>query len=83
MTDDPRADLPPRRRGRAWRIALALLLALVVIAGGSVWWLLSESGLPFLVARVVAQSGGRLSIEGPSAIVKGGRPLSGGGCIFA
>jgi translocation and assembly module TamB len=64
-----KVDPPPKRRRRAWRIALAVLLVLLLILGGSVWYVLSESGLPFLVARVVAQSGGRLSIEGPSGSV--------------
>src|SRR5438105_9728138 len=55
----------PRRR-RAWRVALAIVVLLIAFAGGAIWYALSESGLPFLIARVVAQSGGRLAVEGVS-----------------
>ncbi|HEY1325895.1 MAG TPA: translocation/assembly module TamB domain-containing protein [Casimicrobiaceae bacterium] len=60
---------PSRRPRRAGRIALGVAVAVVLLVGGLVWYALSESGLPFLVARVVAQSGGRLSIEGASGSI--------------
>ena len=60
---------PPRRRSRKGRIALAIVAVLLLAVGGFIWYGLSESGLPFIVARVVAQSGGRLSIENPSGSV--------------
>ncbi len=47
-------------------MVLAVLL-LAVVAG--VWFALSEAGLPFLIARIVAQSGGRLRVEGPAGSI--------------
>ena len=69
MSDTPQPNPPPRRRRRVWRAALAFFGLLVVLVGGAIWYALSESGLPFLIARVVAQSGGRLSVEGISGSV--------------
>src|SRR5438105_757137 len=63
------AQPPSRRKRRVWRIAAALLGLLLLALGAAIWYALSESGLPFLVARVVAQSGGRLAIEGASGSV--------------
>ena len=57
--DAPRTvpeDKPPRRRRRGLRITLLVLALLVVAVGGVIVYALSESGLAFLVARVVAQS---------------------------
>src|SRR5512135_551982 len=61
----------PRRRWRAWTIALAALVVVVAAVAALVGYGLSERGLPFIVARVVAQSGGRFSVEGPSGSLAG------------
>jgi translocation and assembly module TamB len=68
MSDDAPGATKPRRR-RGGRIALGVVVVLLLLLGGAIWFALSESGLPFLVARVVAQSGGRLSIEGASGSI--------------
>src|SRR5581483_864243 len=64
-------ERPRRRARRALAFALAALavvaLALVALAG----YVASERGLAFLVARIVAQSGGRIAIEGSSGSVAG------------
>ena len=60
---------PPRRGRRVVRVVLALLALFMVALAALVWYGLSESGLPFVVARVVAQTGGRLAIEGASGAV--------------
>src|SRR5690242_15245029 len=58
----------PRRRYGRWALSIFLgVIALaVVLVVASISFLLSESGLPFLVARIVAQSDGRLTVEGAS-----------------
>ena len=65
----------PRSRRRYLRWALSILaagIALVVVGVvATIAFLLSESGLPFVVARVVAQSDGRLSVEGASGSLGG------------
>src|SRR5437773_5864413 len=67
--DTPPAPPAPRRR-RYGRWALSILLGAIALAVvflvASVSFLLSESGLPFVIARIVAQSDGRLSVEGAS-----------------
>jgi len=60
---------PPPPRRRVGRVVGVIVLLLVVAIGGFIWYGLSESGLPFVVARVVAQTGGRLEIEGASGAV--------------
>jgi len=60
---------PPPPKSRKGRIALAIVLVVLAAIGGAIWYGLSESGLPFFVARVVAQSGGRLEIEGASGSI--------------
>src|SRR3954447_10198654 len=65
----PPTPPPPRRRSSmrwAVSIVLGVIAIVVVLAIASISFVLSPSGLPFVVARVVAQSGGRLSVEGPS-----------------
>src|SRR5947208_1899680 len=71
MADDTQADAspPPRRRRRGrWAVSATLgVLALLFVAlAATLAFLLGESGLPFIVARIVAQSGGRLAVEQPS-----------------
>ena len=67
---DVEPTVPTRkRRRRGLAIALAFVAVVVLAIGGAIVWVLGESGLPFLVARVVAQSGGRLAIEGASGSV--------------
>ncbi|MBU6486168.1 MAG: hypothetical protein KGR23_15385, partial [Betaproteobacteria bacterium] len=61
----------PRRRQRAWKIALAAIALVAVALAALVAWVLSEQGLPFIVARIVAQSGGRISVEQPSGSIAG------------
>ena len=67
-TAPPPPAAPPRRRRRPRLIHVSLgtaVLAVLAFAGG-VAFLLSEAGLPFVIARIIEQSGGRLSVEGPS-----------------
>src|SRR5487761_2396290 len=61
----------PRRRPRAWKIALAVIAIVAVVLAALVGLVLSEPGLPFIVARIVAQSGGRISVEQPSGSIAG------------
>ena len=48
-------------------VIAAIALAFAVVAG----YALSERGLPFIVARIVAQSGGRISVEGATGSIAG------------
>ena len=68
-----RDESPKRARTRrhAWKVALAIVVLLVVAAAALVGYGLSERGLPFVVARIVAQTGGRISVEAPSGSVAG------------
>ena len=61
----------PRRRRRAWKIALAAIAIVAVVLAALVGWVLSERGLPFIIARIVAQSGGRISVEQPTGSIAG------------
>src|SRR2546423_8605818 len=65
MTTPP---TPPASHRRRWLLSMLLgVIALVlvfVVAGIS--FLLSNAGLPFVIARIVAQTEGRLSVEGAS-----------------
>jgi len=65
----PPTDAPKPRRPRLRHAAFAsfgiVVLAIVAIAAG-IAYLLSEAGLPLVLARLIAETGGRLSIEGPS-----------------
>src|SRR5438034_7547569 len=67
--DTPQAPpAVPRRRYGRWALSIllgAIALAMVFVVA-SVSFLLSESGLPFVIARIVAQSDGRLTVEGAS-----------------
>jgi translocation and assembly module TamB len=66
---EPTASKPARRRG-AW-IALAIVALVVIAVVGVLGWGLSERGLPFIVDRIVARSGGRVSVEGASGSIAG------------
>src|SRR5207253_6994135 len=57
---------PGRRRPRARHVSLGAGLLIVLAVAGSVAFFLSPAGLPFVIARIVAQTGGRLSVEGAS-----------------
>lgn len=61
----------PRRRRRAWKVALAAIAIVAVLLAALVGYGLSERGLPFIIARIVAQSGGRISVEQPSGSLAG------------
>ncbi|MGH8801644.1 MAG: hypothetical protein ACREX6_05045, partial [Casimicrobiaceae bacterium] len=50
---------------------LAVLAVIVVAIAALIGFAVSERGLPFIVARIVAQSGGHISIEGPSGSIAG------------
>jgi translocation and assembly module TamB len=69
MTPPDTATTRPAHRGR-W-IALAIVALVVIAVVGVVGWGLSERGLPFIVDRIVARSGGRVSVEGASGSIAG------------
>jgi translocation and assembly module TamB len=66
---DAAAPKPSRRRGA--RIALGVVALVVVAIVAVVGFGLSERGLPYIVDRIVARSGGRISVEGPSGSIAG------------
>ena len=59
------------KRRRRWAIALAAVTLVVIALAALVGYGLSERGLPFIVARIVGQTGGRISVEQPSGSVAG------------
>lgn len=61
----------PRTRHRALKIALAVVAVVVIAAAALIGYGVSERGLPFIVARIVAQSGGRITVDEPSGSVAG------------
>jgi translocation and assembly module TamB len=65
------ATPPPRKRKRrrVMHISLGAIALLLILLAAGIAYLLSEAGLPFLIARVVAQSGGRLTVEGASGSI--------------
>ena len=68
------AAQPPvakRRRRRARTITLVVVALLVVAIAALVGYALSDRGLPYIVARIVAQTGGRITIEDPTGSVAG------------
>ncbi|HEV2220143.1 MAG TPA: hypothetical protein VGV08_06265, partial [Casimicrobiaceae bacterium] len=69
-TSDMQAP-PQQRRRRAWKLVLAAIAIVAVVLAALLGWMLSERGLPFIVARIVAQSGGRISVEQPSGSIAG------------
>src|SRR5690348_2817045 len=56
---------------RGLKVALALAAVVVIAIAALVGYGLSERGLPFIVARIVGQTGGRISVEQPSGSVAG------------
>ena len=68
------ASQPPvakRRRRRALTITLAVVALLAVAIAALVGYALSERGLPYIVARIVAQSAGRITVDDPTGSVAG------------
>ncbi|HYT97021.1 MAG TPA: hypothetical protein VEO36_06850, partial [Casimicrobiaceae bacterium] len=61
-------DMPQQKRRRHWALSvlLAALALIVVFVVAGVSFLLSNAGLPFVMTRIVAQTEGRLSVEGAS-----------------
>ena len=63
------------RRRKPWRLALTIALAIVALLAIGIAVLvgygLSERGLPFVVARIVAQRGGRITVEAPTGSIAG------------
>ena len=51
---------PVARRRARWPWVLGSFAVIALLLLGAVTYLLSSSGLSFVVARIVAQSGGRL-----------------------
>ena len=64
---------PPQKkqRRRALRFTLAALALVVIGVAALIGYALSERGLPYIVARIVAQSGGRITVEDPTGSVAG------------
>jgi translocation and assembly module TamB len=56
----------PSRKRRALRISLWTIALIVLAVAGAIAFLMSEAGLPFIIARIVGQGGGHLVIEEPS-----------------
>jgi translocation and assembly module TamB len=63
------AGTPKRRRGMKFALAVAALVVIAIAA--LVGYGISERGLPFIVARIVAQTDGRVSIEEPTGSIAG------------
>ena len=84
MTASTPTDAPPppkRRRVPVRHMSLAASVLIVLALAGSVAFVLSEAGLPFVIARIIEQTGGRLSVDvtpqttvltGPAVIVATG-----------
>ena len=71
-SEHPNAGATRRaKRRRRWAIALAIVALIVVAIAALIGYGLSERGLPFIVARIVGQTGGRITVEQPSGSVAG------------
>jgi translocation and assembly module TamB len=62
----PAAPPPRRRLPRARHISLGAAVLFVSLIAGGIAFLLSDAGLPFVIARVIGETGGRLTVEGAS-----------------
>jgi len=73
MADTTSAPSKPeeKQRRRALRFTLAALALVVIAVAALIGYALSERGLPYIVARIVAQSGGRITVEDPTGSVAG------------
>ena len=60
-----------RKLPRGLKVALAIAAVVVIAIAAFVGYGLSEHGLPFIVARIVAQTGGRVSVEEPTGSITG------------
>jgi len=69
--DASQRPVAKRRRRRALAITLAVVALLAVAIAALVGYALSERGLPYIVARIVAQSGGRITVDEPTGSVAG------------
>jgi translocation and assembly module TamB len=58
----------PQQKRRHWALSvlLGMIAVIVVLVVASVSFLLSNAGLPFVMTQIVAQTEGRLSVEGAS-----------------
>ena len=71
------ADTPPpttarnEPRRRALKITLGVFALLAIAVAALIGYALSERGLPFIVARIVAQTGGRITVDDPTGSVAG------------
>src|SRR5579864_8333177 len=59
------------KRLRVRKVALAVTALVVIAIAALVGYGLSEQGLPFIVGRIVAQTGGRISVEEPTGSITG------------
>ena len=59
----------PRRR--ALKITLGVFALLAIAVAALIGYALSERGLPYIVARIVAQTGGRITVDDPTGSVAG------------
>ena len=57
---------PRRRLPRARHVSLGAVVLFVSVIAGGIAFLLSEAGLPFVIARVIGETGGHLAVEGAS-----------------
>ena len=66
---EPAARIP--KRGHGLKIAVAIVAVVIIAIAALVGLGISERGLPFLVSRIVAHSGGQISIEEPTGSIAG------------
>ena len=73
VTPSPVASSPAARSSlrSATTIVLGVIAIIALLFAVLAGYALSERGLPFIVARIVAQSGGRISVEGATGSIAG------------